>query len=186
MNTTNSEHEIISEKRKFQVEEGILIFLLFLSLLGIAITHFSPPDGYWYWIIMIFVFAFCAIVIGWLQSKQKEIGFKKLLYEQAFHWGGCMLVVGAMFTLLHSDHLTSDNTGLIILLILSLGTFLDGQRVGWRFSLVGLFLGVSAIIVSHFNHFMWLEIVLAILIVYGTVMWEIKWHKYLEPPREEE
>ena len=183
---TNSNEGMISEKRKFQIEEGILIFLLLLSLIGIGITHFSPADGYWYWIIMIFVFAIFAIAIGWLQSKQKDISFNKLLFEQAFHWGSCMLVVGAMFTLLHSDHLTSHNTGLIILLILSLATFLDGQRVGWRFSLVGLFLGISSIIVSHFNHFMWLEIVLVILIVYGTIMWESKWHKYLEQKEEQE
>lgn len=181
MNTTNSDEGIMSKKIKFQVEEGILIFLLLLSLLGIGITHFSPADGYWYWIIMIIVFAIFAIAIGWLQSKQNEISFKNLLYEQAFHWGSCMLVVGAMFTLLHSDHLTSHNTGLIILLILSLATFLDGQRVGWRFSLVGLFLGISAILVSHFKHFMWMEAALVILIVYGTVMWESRWHKYLEP-----
>ena len=51
------EQPYISEKRKFQVEEGILIFLLILSLTGIAITDFSPDDGYGYWIIMVFVYS---------------------------------------------------------------------------------------------------------------------------------
>ncbi len=179
MNDANSENQLISEKRKFQLEEGILIFLLILSLVGIGITNFSPSDGYWYWIAMILVFAVSAIIIGWFQSKQKERSFKKLLLEQFFHWGSCMLVVGAMFTLLHSQHLSSDNAGLIILLLLSLATFLDGQRVGWRFSVVGLFLGVSAIIASHFAQFMWIEILLAIFLVAVTILWEAWWNRRL-------
>lgn len=184
MSDTNSNNQSISEKRKFQLEEGILIFLLLLSLIGIGITSFSPAEGYWYWIAMIFVFAVSAVVIGWFQSKRKERNFKKLLLEQFFHWGSCMLVVGAMFTLLHSQHLGTNNTGLIILLLLSLATFLDGQRVGWRFSVVGLFLGVSAIIASHFEQFMWIEILLAIFLVAITIMWETWWNRRQEKKME--
>ncbi len=178
MNDTNPEQNI-SEKRKFQFEEGILIFLLFMSLIGIGITHFSPSDGYWYWLAMIVVFAISAILLGWVRCKQHGGDIKKLLLEQFFHWGSSMLVVGAMFTLLHSEHLTSDNTGMIILLLLSLATFLDGQRVGWRFSVVGLFLGISAIIVSHFKQFIWIEILLAIFLVAMTLLWENWRSKYL-------
>lgn len=173
MNDENSEEQLISEKRKFQLEEGILIFLLILSLAGIGITHFSPSDGYWYWMAMILVFAVSALIIGFFQAKQKERNFKKLLLEQFFHWGSCMLVVGAMFTLLNSGHLSPDAAGLVILLLLSLATVLDGQRVGWRFSVVGLFLGISAIIASHFEHFMWIEVLLAGTLVAVTILWEI-------------
>ena len=59
-----------------------------------------------------------------------------------------------------------------MLLILSLATFLDGQRVGWRFSLIGFFLGISAIISAHMSNPMLIEIPLAIAIVASTFMWE--------------
>ena len=88
-----------------------------------------------------------------------------------------MLIVGGAFTILHSDKLNPENTGLVILLILSLATVLDGLRVGWRFSLTGVFLGVSAIIAAHYESFMWMELLMAILIVAGTVAWEIRSHK---------
>jgi cobalamin synthase len=172
MSTDDPNLNFISTKRKFQLEEGILIFLLFLSLVGVGISHYSPPDGYGYWIAMIFVFGLFSILIGWLQSKQTDADVRKLLIEQSFHWGSCMLVVAALFTLLHTDHITSDSTGLIMLLILSLATFLDGQRVGWRFSLIGFFLGISAVISAHMSNPMLIEILLAIAIVASTLMWD--------------
>jgi hypothetical protein len=165
-----SDPTLITEKRKFQLEEAILILLLILSLVGIGITDFSPSDGYWYWIAMIVVFCLAAIFIGWMQSKQHFKDFKKLFFEQLFHWCSSMLVVGAAFSLLHSGHLRPDSTGLVILLILSLATFLDGLRVGWRFSMNGLFLGVSAVIVGYVQRFMWIEILLAVGIVGFTFL----------------
>lgn len=168
------------DKLKFEVEEGILIFLLLLSLVGVGVTDYAPEDGYWYWIIMIFVFALSSMLMGWIQSKKKSGDFKRLLFEQSVHWGSSLMVVFGAFTILHAGKLTPENTGLVILLILSLSTFLDGLRVGWRFSLTGLFLGVSAIIAAHFQNFMWIELLLAAVIVGSTIAWEIRMHKPTE------
>ncbi|MGR9072320.1 MAG: hypothetical protein ACU833_04555 [Gammaproteobacteria bacterium] len=173
MTALNSEEEsTLSEKRKFQLEEGILIVLLILSLVGIGITDFSPAESYWYWIIMIFVFGLFAILLGWLESKKQARNFKKLFLEQSLHWGSSMLIVGGVFLLLHSGKLDSENSGLVILLILALATILDGLRVGWRFSMTGLFLGISAVIAGHFEQSMWIHLLLAIVIVLFTILVE--------------
>ena len=162
----------ISEKRKFQVEEGILIFLLILSLSGIAITDFSPDDGFAYWIMMVFVFAIFAITIAWLQSKHQEGEFKEIVKEQSMHWATSLLVVGGAFLLQKADQLTADSASLVILLLLSLATILDGLRIGWRFSLVGLFLGSSAVIGAFYEKFLWIDIAIAIGIVISTFLWK--------------
>jgi hypothetical protein len=172
MNADVPESMLMTEKRKFQLEEAILILLLILSLVGIGVTDFSPHDGYWYWITMIGVFCIAAILIGWMQSKRHFRDFKKLLLEQLFHWSCSMLIVGAAFSLMHAGHLHADATGLVILLILSLATILDGYRVGWRFSMNGLFLGVSAVVVGYVERFMWIEILLAVGIVAFTFLVE--------------
>jgi len=166
------EDQFISEKRKFQVEEGILIFLLILSLTDIAITDFSPDDGYGYWIIMVFVFAIFAILIAWLQSKHREGEFKVIVTDQSLHWATSLLVVGGAFLLQKSGHLTPQSACLVILLILSLATMLDGLRIGWRFSLVGLFLGSSSIIGAFYKSSIWIDLVFAIVIVISTFLWE--------------
>ncbi|MCK9397587.1 MAG: hypothetical protein M0Q44_18610 [Methylobacter sp.] len=168
-----SEDILIAEKKRFQLEEAILVLLLILSLVGIGITDFSPADGYGYWIIMVLLFGLFAMIIGWQQSKHRSDDFKIILREQSIHWATSLLVVGGAFLILQSGRIAEAETGLIILLILSLSTILDGLRVGWRFSLVGLFLGVAAVVSVYTPHFLWVELGIAILIVAATVSWEL-------------
>lgn len=168
-----SEDILIAEKKRFQIEEAILVLLLILSLVGIGITDFSPADGYGYWIIMVLLFGLFAMIIGWQQSKHRSDDFKIILREQSIHWATSLLVVGGAFLILQSGRIAEEETGLIILLILSLSTILDGLRVGWRFSLVGLFLGVAAVVSVYTPHFLWVELAIAILIVAATVLWEL-------------
>ncbi len=172
------EELFISEKRKFQIEEGILILLLILSLVGTGITDFSPHDGYTFWMIMVFVFSLFAIFIAWIQSKKHDmLDFTAILKEQFMHWATTLLIVGGAFVLQKSGQLNEINASLVILLILSLATMLDGIRIGWRFSMVGLFLGLSAVVIANFENFMWIEILIAIAIVALTIVWEIFMNK---------
>lgn len=167
-----SEDPLITTQSRFQIEEGILILLLILSLVGIGITDYSPADGYGYWLIMVVVFAAFAILIGWLQSKHRAEDFQLILREQSLHWATSLWVVGGVFLIHQPGRIADDDAGLIILLILSLSTMLDGLRVGWRFSLVGLFLWISAIIAAYTEHFLWLQMLIAVLIVIGTIFWQ--------------
>lgn len=166
-----AEDTLITERRKFQIEEAILVLLLILSLVGIGINDYSPADGYGYWTIMVFVFALFAIIIGWLQSKHRTDDFKSILLEQSIHWSTSLLVVAGAFLVQRAEGTT--DTGLVTLLILSLATVLDGLRVGWRFSLVGVFLGTSAVIAAYTEHFFWIGLLIAFLIVIATILWEI-------------
>jgi hypothetical protein len=163
----------ITAKRRFYVEESILILLLILSLVGVRITDYSPVDGYGYWMIMVFVFALLAITIAWLQSRHRISDFKKIVREQSLHWFTSLLVVEGVFSLQKTEHLSQADAGLVIMMILAQSTILDGLRVGWRFSLVGIFLGVSAIIAAHTHHFFWIELSIAIFIVIGTIFVEV-------------
>lgn len=167
-----SEDYLIPSKRRFHFEEAILVLLLILSLVGIGINDFSPADGLGYWIIMVFVFGLFGILIGWLQSKHNIDDFKKIVREQSIHWLTSLIVVGGAFLVQKSGRIDPESAGLVILLILSLSTILDGLRVGWRFSLVGLFMGTSAVVAAYTEHFLWIEILIAIGIVLITVLWE--------------
>ncbi|MFI3185507.1 MAG: hypothetical protein QX198_05950 [Methylococcaceae bacterium] len=175
-----TEDILSTEKRRFQIEEAILVLLLLLSLVGIGITDFSPADGYGYWIIMVLLFGLFAMIIGWQQSKHRSEDFRIILREQSMHWGASLLVVGGAFLILQSGRIAEAEAGLIILLILSLSTILDGLRVGWRFSLVGLFLGVAAVIGAYTPHFLWVELGIAILIVAATISWELYLEKNIQ------
>ncbi|MGR9088583.1 MAG: hypothetical protein ACU841_16150 [Gammaproteobacteria bacterium] len=166
-----ADNEMITPRRRFQIEEAILILLLILSLGGIFVNDYSPADGFGYWIMMVFVFAFFSIIIGWLQSKHRSDDIKHIMSEQLQHWTAVLLVVGGAFLVQKAE--ASTDPGLIILLILSLATMIDGLRVGWRFSLVGLFLGVSAVIAAYTEQFFWIEFLIAVFIVLATILWEL-------------
>ncbi len=167
----------MSEKKLFHIEEGILILILILSMVGIAITDYSPDDGYGYWIIMVFLFALLSILIAWLQSKHDKNEFKKILLEQTLHWSSSLLIVGAAFLVQKSGQLDHQSATLTILLVLSLATMLDGLRVGWRFSMVGVFLGSSAVVAAYTEHYIWIQLAIAVFIVMFTILWEIWMHK---------
>jgi hypothetical protein len=158
---------IISARRKRQIEAIILILLLILSLGGIFINDYAPSDGFGYWVMMVFIFAFFSIIMGWLQSQQEGGDFGSVLRDQALHWLFSLLVVGGASIVLKHE----NDSGLIILLILSLAVVLDGLRVGWRFSIVGIFLGVSAVIPTYTQHFFWVELVIVATIITLTIIW---------------
>ena len=167
------EESDIAVKRHFYLEETILILLLTLSLVGVWVTDHSPIDGYGYWMIMVFVYAFFAIMIGWLQTKHQLSDLKVIMREQSIHWFTSLLMVEGIFSFQTTGHLTPEDAGLVIMMVLAQSTILDGLRVGWRFSVVGIFLAVSAIIATYTSHFFWIELIIALFIVIGTILGEI-------------
>ena len=66
------------------------------------------------------------------------------------------------FAFVKTGRMTSGGSGLVILLLLSLSTFLDGYHVGWRFYLAGFFLGMSAILAAYVEEFMWILFIIAL------------------------
>jgi uncharacterized membrane protein HdeD (DUF308 family) len=81
--------------------------------------------------------------------------------------------VEGIFSLQKSEHLTQEDAGLVIMMILAQSTILVGLRVGWRSSLVGIFLGISAITAAHTKHFFRIELIMGIFIVSATILVEI-------------
>lgn len=158
------------------IDEIVLISLLILSLVGMGITHFSPQESFMYWLAMIFVFGIAAMISGGWQAKEKgHVSghlLKDLLVLQSLHWLGALLTVLAIFILLQSGRMSSETAGLVILLVLGLSTFLDGIRIGWRYSLAGIYLGTAAVLAAVVKNFLPLLILLSIAMVAGTVYWE--------------
>ncbi|MDP1667313.1 MAG: hypothetical protein Q8L79_19580 [Methylobacter sp.] len=166
-------------RRHFSIEETVFILLVILSLLGIVITDFSRHDGYGYWMIMVVVFGTLAIFVSWLQAKTSDNDFGKIVKEQGQHWFHTLIVVGAASLIVKSE----ISASLVILLILSLATMLDGMRIGWQFTLLGFFLLTCAIIVAYVEQFVLACFGLAVLVVIGTFVWGF-WLNYQSSEKE--
>jgi uncharacterized membrane protein YfcA len=157
------------------VEEIILIIMVIFCLLGVAVTDFSPQDAFMYWLAMIFVFGVAAMVAGWHHAKRhydpdgegNEV--KELFKMQSLHWLGSLVTVICLLSFVEAGHMSQEATGLMVLLILALTTYLDGIRIGWRFCLTGMYLATAAVAANFLENFMPWLFALAIVIIAATV-----------------
>lgn len=172
--TPTSTEEQIPQQRHFGVEQTVFIAMVLLSLAGMIVTDFSRHDGYGYWLFMVLVFGLLSIFVSWLQSKRGEIEFGDIIKKQATHWLLTLLVVVCAYLVQKSGQFTEDSASLMILLLLAMATMLDGQRIGWQFILIGLYLASSAIIIAYVEAFFWPCSSLGVAVVIGTFLWN-KW-----------
>ena len=165
----------LPKKSAAPVEEVILIIMVIFCLVGIAVTDFSPQDAFMYWMAMIFVFGFAAMIAGWHNARRhfdpngegNEV--KELFKMQSLHWLGSLVAVLCLFSFVEAGHMTQEATGLMVLLILALTTFLDGIRIGWRFSLTGMYLAAAVVAANLLESFMPWMFGFAVLIIAITV-----------------
>jgi hypothetical protein len=154
-------------KRSHLLEDIILVILILLTMVGIYISHIATGDidGYLYWMIMIVVFALSAMFISISQSKREGESVKKIVIEQSLHWLGAILALFGVLLIVQAGSLTHDSAALVFLLVLSLATYLDGIRIGWRFGLIGNYLGLAAVVMAYLENSMWILYISAVIII---------------------
>ena len=152
------------------MDKVIFVALILLALLGMAITNFSPADAHIYWLVMTLVFALAAIVTGWQQADDKQQK-TKLVTSQLIHWGSTLIAVMVVYAFLHSGQIQNETVSLMILLILSLSTFMDGIHVGWHFYLLGILLAISTVIISYLDEYMWIIAIIAMVFIAISFIW---------------
>lgn len=188
---TNNSTESTNTGSHHLLEDVFLVILILLTMLGIYISDIATfdefgtadIDGYLYWMIMIFVFAISAMLISLVQSKHRMTDFKHILVEQSLHWFGAILALFGVLLLVHAGSLTHESAALVFLMVLSLATYLDGIRIGWRFGLIGNYLGLAAVIMAYSDNAMWILYLIAILIMIAVFFVDRKrsLNKKIEP-----
>jgi len=61
--------------------------------------------------------------------------------------------------------LNNETTGLVLLMIFALTTFITGIRMGWLFRLAGLFLAASLLMLAYLERYLWVLLLLGLLIL---------------------
>lgn len=155
------------------LDEGVLVFLLIFSIIGVAATHYSPAEAYLYWIAMIPIFGIGSMISAWAQATYHGHVRGQLLRDiikvQLLHWGGTLLTVIGAAIINYYGHLTGEDAALVILLILGLATFLDGIRIGWRYSIAGVFLGMTSVIMAATEYSLPIVTLFAIALIIFTI-----------------
>ena len=147
------------------IYEIVIIVLIALSIIGIAITDFSPADSYKYWVAMVPLFCGACLILEWSRVRGKGYKWTTILRTQLLHWVGLLVAVRLVFEMLHKGRLDNENTGLVILLLLALSIFLAGIHLGWRLCLVGGFLGAALVAATYLEEYVWILVIIAAVIL---------------------
>ncbi|MGH8590571.1 MAG: hypothetical protein ACREXX_14920 [Gammaproteobacteria bacterium] len=140
-----------------------------LAFVGVAITYVNKDLSYLYWLTMVPVFGTLCFVAQWSRNRATEVKWSRLFLTELLHWGGLLLAVALTYTLLSAGKIPRDTTGMVILLLFALVTFLYGVHLDRRFLGVGIFLGLSYVVMTYLAAYIWVVLVIAALAVSAAI-----------------
>jgi hypothetical protein len=155
-------------------QEWILLSLMALAVVGVGYTHFSPVNSLRYWLLMVPVYGTACLILEWSRLKGEGRNLWSVVGDQAVHWLGVLIAVCLIYLVLNAGKLDDINAGLMVVLVLALGTFLAGIHLGERLFLVGGFLGAVLLVAAYLAAYMWALILAGVLMIGGYVYWRAR------------
>jgi hypothetical protein len=131
----------------------------------VGISYFLPEKSYRYWLTMVPVYGIACTSIEWSRLRRQNLGLWNTVRAQLYHWLGVLISVYLIHLLFNVQLLTKQNAGLVILLVLALGTFSAGIQLGWRLSLLGVFLWVILVMAAYLQGSLWVMILIGLVII---------------------
>jgi hypothetical protein len=141
--------------------------VMLLTLAGVAYTSVSKAPLITYWELLTPVIGTACILSGWRHVSGKDERLR-LIWTQALHWFAFLVAMNIILLPSVQNMLNSNATGLAILLLLALGTFVAGVHIGaWHFCLLGLIMAACVPAIA------WLEestllILLLVITIFGV------------------
>ena len=112
--------------------------VLFLTLFGIAYTSFSKRPFILYWEFLALVVGVVCVWTGWRRASDRDAR-APLIWTQALHWLAFLAAMNLLLLSTVQSMLNADATGLAILMLLALGTFIAGvHMLAWEICVLGV------------------------------------------------
>ena len=104
----------------------------------------------------------------WSRVRGKGFKWTTILRTQLLHWAGLLLAVRLVFEMLHKGRLDNENTGLVILLLLALSTFIAGIHLGWW----GGVLGAALAAATYLEEYVWIFLIIGLAVLAIVFLWK--------------
>lgn len=171
MNTQAIKHTLKLDALMFGV-------IMLLALVGVGITEGNPSNAHQYWRVLLVAMAVLTTVWGiWRNRKQGLINNSQFVFRQAMLWGATLAGMLVIYLLQAKGRMNYEITGLMVLLLLALATFIDGLLVSWKLYPIGGLLLLSLLLAAYVEIFLW-DIVFAafvlVAIVIAIVIWKMR------------
>lgn len=161
--TGNADH--VAPARRPGLDRSMFLFLVVLSLGGVAIMEYSVRYGLWYWLAMAVVSGGVSVGSAWRSAAESGQTASGHLWRQVLHW--LTLVAGLLlvFFLQGAEALSPSTSGLMALLMLALATTLAGVHFRPRLAILGGIQGATFVAAVLTEEFFWVLLVLILVVV---------------------
>lgn len=161
-------------KAGFWLKELPFIIILALTIIGVGYTSISQQPLIGYWEILAVLIGIVCIGTGWFYASDGAVRFR-IIWTQCLHWGAFLVAMNIVLLPSVQRVLPATGTGLALLMLLALGTFVAGVHTAWQLCVLGLAMAICVPAIAWLAQSS-LLIVLAVLAIAGAglVFW---WHK---------
>jgi hypothetical protein len=178
MNEPNSPGEIAKDHPDNSGGAGFLqrqlpyIAVLTLAISGVAYTNMSRQPLVGYWEFLALAIGVLCVVTEWsaLDEKQSRV---RLIWTQALHWAAVLVTMNVMLLPGVQQLLPALATGLVLLMLLALGTFLAGLNLrSLQICFLGIALALAVPAISWLKQSVLLVILAAVFLIgLGMTFW---------------
>jgi hypothetical protein len=161
---------IMQAKHPWKARLIVAFIMLFLGFLGMIMTDVSSAGGWDYWKWIVFVYALLALALSWYIKRQTSVLHPTALWHELLHWIGLIATVYLVSYYAHLGVMSRFVAGLIQLTLLGFGVFLAGIYIETTFLLVGLMLGLFALISAAVSEYLYAFIIPTFLIAVAIVI----------------
>ncbi len=152
------------------MSRNIFIFLVVLSIGGVAIMDYSVKYGLWYWVAMSVVSGGVSIALAWRAAAEAGETARGHLTRQVFHWTALIVGLLLIFFLQNAEALTPTTSGMMALLMLALTTTLAGVHFRPRLAILGGIQALTFVVAALTEEFFWILLVLILVIVVADIV----------------
>ncbi len=139
------------------------LVVLIMALLGVAYTSMSGRPLYGYWEFLAVAIGLACIAIGWRKTTDKAAR-KQLLITQSLHWLAFLIAMSILLLPSVNTFLNGPATGLALMLLLALGTFVAGVHGSSEIAVLGVVLALTVPAMA------WLKQSALMLVLIGLVI----------------
>jgi len=120
------------------------IIMLSMAVSGIGLVTFIGGQIGFYWELLTIVYCGLCIHVGWRHAPTKGERVK-LVWTQILHWAAFLSAMWLIYTPTMRSLVDVNATGLNLMVLLALGTFVAGVHAqAWQICVVGLILALFA------------------------------------------
>jgi hypothetical protein len=139
------------------------LVVLALAVLGVAYTSIARQPLYGYWEFLALAIGVACVAIGWSKARGRDERIR-IAWTQALHWGAFLIAMNIVLWSSVNTLLTAPATGLALLLLLALGTFVAGIHISAEMAFLGVALAVAVPAIAWFKQTILFLILIALAV----------------------